>query len=542
MKQAREWKGQIAIKFPYNQETVAQVKSFYYKDWEYHPKGKYWTCKLKVEYIQKLQEWGFELDGTLIEILMDHKVKELEQLQRVENFQEITEIPGLKKTPFPFQMDGVNFMELKDGRVFIGDEMGLGKTIQALAYLQLHPEKAPVVIICPASLMLNWYKEIRDTTTNRRVKILQGKKSEPLLNSDIIIVNYDVLYYWVDALKAINPQVIITDEAHYYKNSRAKRTKAIKSLAKQVPHFIALSGTPIVNRPIEMYNALSIIDKDAVPSFWDYARKYCGAKHNGFGWDFSGATNTEELHEVLTNSVMIRRKKKDVLKDLPDKIRGFIPFSIDNSAEYSKAEGDFINYVKETKGEKAAAKASSAEVLSQIESLKQIAVKGKMEAAIEWIRDFLETGEKLVLFAVHKAVINRIMDEFGNVAVKIDGSVSAKDRDLAATRFQEDERTLLFVGNIKAAGVGLTLTRASNVAFLELPWSPGDLDQAEDRCHRIGQKDSVNIHYLLANGTIESDLAQLLDKKRKVLDSVLDGAVTAEESLLTEIINQTLGR
>ena len=187
-------------------------------------------------------------------------------------------------------------------------------------------------------------------------------------------------------------------------------------------------------------------------------------------------------------------------------------------------------------GEEAAEKASAAVTLTAIEKLKQLAVQAKLDHALNWIADFLDSDEKLVVFAVHKFVIDAIMERFKNVAVKLDGSVSGTDRQLVVDKFQDDAKTRLFVGNIKAAGIGITLTAASNVAFLEFPWTPGDLSQGEDRCHRIGQKFTVNVYYLLAQNTIEETIALLLDEKRKVLDKVLDGIDTDEGSLLTELI------
>jgi len=227
-----------------------------------------------------------------------------------------------------------------------------------------------------------------------------------------------------------------------------------------------------------------------------------------------------------------------VLQDLPDKIYTYMPMELDNQKTYRKAEKDFIRFVKEHRGEKAAKKASNAQALAEIEGLKQLAVQGKMKQGIEWIKNLIDTNGKLVVFAVHKFVIDALMEEFGDIAVKVDGSVSGADREKAVDAFQNDEGVRLFVGNIQAAGVGLTLTAASTVAFLELPWTPGDLSQAEDRCHRIGQKDSVNIYYLLASGTIEEEIAKLIDRKRKVLDAVLDGRQTEEESLLSELMKE----
>mgnify|MGYP001353069596 FL=1 len=181
-------------------------------------------------------------------------------------------------------------------------------------------------------------------------------------------------------------------------------------------------------------------------------------------------------------------------------------------------------------------KISSAEAIAKVEVLKQVAVKGKLNQVKEWIRDFLATDGKLVVFAIHRFVIDELMKEFKDIAVKVDGSVTGANRDKAVQAFQNDDNIRLFIGNINAAGVGLTLTAASSVAFIELPWSPALLDQAEDRCHRIGQKDTVNIYYLLGVDTIEERIVKMLDSKRKILDTVLDGKTTSPESLLSELI------
>lgn len=520
----------IKIEFPYSPETIGLVKSLPDRRFHGESRDKYWSAPLSIEAVEKLLDWGFVIDEDLRRFLDKSKVK-------VSDLKE-TSVIGLKGQLFPFQSIGVSFIEARNGRAIIGDEMGLGKTVQALAWLQMHPEKKPVVIVVPSSLKVNWAKEAEAWMTNPKVQILSGTNPNLPIIGEIIIINYDILPYWVDRLLKIRPQVLITDECHYFKNNSAKRTKAVKALGKNIPHVIALSGTPIVNRPVEFYNAIKLVDNTVVPDFFRYAQRYCGARHNGYGWDFSGATNTEELHQKLVSTIMIRRKKSDVLKELPDKIRAFLPMELSNEKEYRMAEANFIAFVRQQKGALAAARASNAQALAEIEGLKQLAVAGKLEQAIDWIRDFIEIDGKLVVFAVHKFVIDALMEAFGKVAVKIDGSVLLTDRDKAVEAFQKNPNIRLFVGNIKAAGVGLTLTAASNVAFLELPWTPGDLSQAEDRCHRIGQKDSVTIHYLLASNTIEERIARLIDKKRKILDQVLDGIHTEEDSMLSELMNE----
>ncbi len=522
----------IEIWFDFDPTILDVVKSIPGRRFQNNSKGKYWTVPLSIEAVQKLKENGFTLDEKLHNFISGINTKTVDEVKEIE-------LPKLKRELFPFQKQGVAFIEEKGGRALVADSMGLGKTIQALAWLALHPEKKPVIVLCPASLKLNWKQEIEKTLPdNPKVQVLQGK-TPCKISAEIIIINYDILNPWVETLRSINPQVLIFDEAHLIRNNSAIRTKATKKLAKKIPHVIALTGTPIVNRPIEGFNIVQIINKTIFPSFWEYAHKYCGAKHNGFGWDFTGATNKEELHKKLTESIMIRRKKEDVLKDLPNKVYSYVPMELDNEKEYQKAEREFIRYLLEHKGLEAARKAKQAEHLVKIEALKQLAVKGKMKQAVEWIQNFIEGGNgdgKLVVFATHKETINQLMEEFKEVAVKVDGSVNTENRNRAVEKFQNDPTVKLFVGNIQAAGVGLTLTAASSVAFLELPWMPGELVQAEDRCHRIGQKNTVNIYYLLADNTIEYKIAEMLDNKRGVLDAVLDGKETKEARLLTELI------
>ncbi|NLO21055.1 MAG: DEAD/DEAH box helicase [Syntrophomonadaceae bacterium] len=527
-KKATLEKGQIKIMFPFDYDTLATVKSIPGRRFQGDKYPKHWTAPLSKEAAKILKDAKFEIDPEITKSLEDNTPKETKTI----------EIPTFKRTLFPYQKDGVAFIESRNGRALLGDEMGLGKTIQALAWLELHPEKRPAIIVCPAHLKINWAREAEAGLSKPDVEILQGKTPYQV-KKDIVIINYDILSSWVEELQKSNPQVLIFDEGQYIKSNKAQRTKAVKKLAKKIPHVIALSGTPIVNRPIESWNILQVINKTVFPNYMEFARTYCDAKHNGFGWDFSGASNKEKLHQILTDTVMIRRKKADVLPELPDKLFSFIPMEMDNEKEYFKAEMNFIRFLKDTKGEEAAQKAGQAEHLVKIEALKQLAVKGKMKQAIQWIRDFLETnGNKLVVFAVHKVVVDALMEEFKDIAVKVDGSLSGTQRDESVQAFQNNPDVKLFVGNIQAAGTGLTLTTASAVAFLELPWTPGELVQAEDRCHRIGQKDTVNIYYLLADNTIEAEIATLLDEKKKVLEAILDGKEVEETQLLTELIKK----
>jgi SNF2 family DNA or RNA helicase len=536
----------IRIVFPYDLDELKRIRELPGR--KYHPEDRCWSAPIQAQTLETLIKWGYDLDDKLNLFLKRIK-------NRAEKIATIG-IPELNGTLYPFQNKGVAFIESHKGRALIADEMGLGKTIQALAWLQLHTEKRPAIIIVPASLKLNWQREAETWMPDPRVEVLYGKTPWET-DGEILIINYDVLPNdyeteisekgrrrkkeipgtgWIDSLIALNPQVIITDECHYYKNNSANRTLGIKKLSKGVPCFLALSGTPIENRPIEIYNAWKIIDPLGCPPWNHFVYQYCAARNNGFGLSIDGASNTEELHQKLSDTIMLRRLKKDVLPDLPDKVRSFVPIQLYNLQEYRAAEVNFIAFVKRTKGDEAADRASNAKAFAEIEGLKQLAVKGKLKESIEWISNFLNIDGKLVVFATHKFVIDALIEKFKDIAVKIDGSVTGVGRQKAVDDFQTNPNIHLFVGNIQAAGVGITLTAASNVAFLELPWTPGGLTQAEDRCHRIGQKDCVNIYYLLAKDTIEEKIANLLDRKRRVLDAVLDGEETEKASLLSELM------
>jgi len=442
----------------------------------------------------------------------------------------------------PFQKDGVLWIESREGRGLVGDEMGLGKTVQALAWLAIHPELRPAVVVCPASVKLNWAAEIQKWMRKpEKITVLRGQRPEEV-QGDIIIVNYHIVANkydvvnggkteikgtgWVDYIKALKPKAIIIDEGHMIKNSRSNRAKGVRKLCRRVPHVIILSGTPIENRPFEFFNTINLIDRNMF-SFWGFAQRYCAAKHTHFGWDFTGASNIEELHGKLKR-VMIRRLKKDVAKELPAKTKTIVPVETSGSmAKYHKAVQLMLMPGMNKQEQKEKAEAATRSVWD---------VKKKM--SIQWISDFLESGEKLIVYAWNKEVIKDLMAAFKKVAVKLDGSVSTDvKRQAAVQKFMRDPGTRLLVANYKVV-IGLTLTAASNTAWVQYPWTPGVMDQADDRVHRIGQRKPVNNWYLVAEGTLETDLLELIDKKRQVLSQVLDGQEVEKGSLLMELLDK----
>ena len=517
----------IKIQFPYDLDLLYKVRTLSGR--KYHPEIKTWSAPVSVESIKLLVEWGFLLDDHLQTFIQKTKVRE-ETISLVG-------IPGLKGTLRPFQNRGVAMIETKDGRTLLADEQGLGKTIEALAWLQLHRDRIPVIIVCPGSVKENWAVEAENWIPNPRTEVLYGE-TPWRITGDIVIINYDIVHAWIDELRRLNAQIVILDEGQYIKSGKAKRTKAVKKLKKS-PYRLVLTGTPILNKPIEIKNAIDFINPDIFPNDWEFRQEFCNPKYNGFGWNFNGASHTDKLHQKLVDTIMIRRLKEDVMPELPAKVYSFVPMQMNNKREYQFAEDNFIQFVRQNKGVVAAQKASGAEALVQIEALKQLAVQGVLEADLNWIEDFLETDQKLVVFATHKFVIDAIMNRFGSkIAVKIDGVTPMADRQRIVDIFQHNPEVRLFVGNMKAAGVGITLTAASTVVFLELPWTPGELDQAIDRLHRIGQKFSVNVVFLLAKGSIVEKIARLLDTKRKILNAVMDGINVMTDNMLSEIMNQ----
>lgn len=506
----------IAIDFEYDINTNLNIinKLISLPEKECIDDGK-WIVPYSEEVLLLLQKWKFNTSENLKEFI-------LQERERKKNFS----VAGLKGTLRPFQTTGVSFIQDHNGKCILCDDMGIGKTIQAIGYIHLNRQKT--VIICPSSIKLNWQRELEKWLDNPNVEILKGIKPYKT-TGDILIINYDILYAWTDRLK--DCKILILDEFQAIKNTKAKRSKAVKRL-KDIPHIIGLSGTPILNRPDEIYNISKLVKPELFGTFKHFKSEY----NNGhdMGWEFNGTEHIHRLHFKLSATIMLRRLKKDVLTELPDKTYSFVPIELTNESEYRSAEADFISWVRRNKGDESARKAELFEGLVKVEGLKQIATRGKMLQVIEWIKDFLETDNKLVVFCTHTAVVDSLMTEF-ECAVKIDGST--KDRQMPVDAFQNDPKTRLFVGNIKCASEGITLTASSNVAFLELPWSPKNIDQASDRVHRIGQKDAVTVYYLLAQNTIEERIAKLLDKKRNVIDNTMDGKNPEKESLLLELIN-----
>ncbi|MEA3414193.1 MAG: DEAD/DEAH box helicase [Nanoarchaeota archaeon] len=495
---------------------------------------------------------------------------------------------------FPFQKAGIKYA-ITNKRSFIGDDMGLGKTIQAIATM-VKTNTFPLLIICPNSLKLNWRDEWNKwLKIPKELSIINSEDSEEKilekLSKDVIISNYNTVHKYLEIISKHSWKGLICDESHFLKENKTNRTKSVKKIVKKSnpERILFLTGTAIVNKPKELIPQIEILGhlETEFEGFWKFIWRYCNPKKLPWGLDISGSSNLKELNERLRKVGYIRREKNDVLIELPEKIRSYVSIPITNTSIYKKAEQDVIkffktsyeateeeiieyyqnklkNYPKEkekdiknweilSKEEKQVEKgkylnqkiqnALSAEALVKINLLKKLSGEGKMKGMIEWISDFLQNGDKkLVVFAHHKALINKMAEHFK--CNKITGEVSIEKRHEFVKDFQENKKTRLLFLNIAAGNVGLTLTAASNLVFLEQGWTPGEMDQAEDRIYRIGQEDSsVMIHYLLGENTIDLDIFKLIQEKRKITQQVNIGEVKENNknqgspSILNNLIN-----
>ncbi len=431
----------------------------------------------------------------------------------------------------PFQWAGVRYV-LDARRAFLADEQGLGKTVEALAAIEADGA-FPAIVVCPASMKLGWQREAGRWLPHRSVAVVEGRAAVPP-SGEITILNYEIVAAHRESLSRRRPRALIVDESHYCKNPRAKRTHAVRRLAASVNADglrLALTGTPVLNHADELIAQLRVIGR--LEDFGSGAR---------FSRQFRGRLSEERLHWHLRRHCFVRRLKSDVLPQLPAKRQVVVPVALTNGAEYRLAEHDVIEWLRSQPLDLSELNARiaatlRAERLAQLGTLQRLAARGKLAAALAWIEDFLASGEPLVVFARHLEVQEAVLARFPG-ALHLLGADSLRDREAAIAAFQDSGGPSLIVASTRVAAQGITLTRASNVAFLELEWTPAIHDQAEDRCHRIGQRDAVTAWYLLAADTIDETMARLIQSKRAIVAAVTDGRLLHTDGLVEAVIRE----
>ncbi len=454
----------------------------------------------------------------------------------------------------PFQKAGIEYAMNRQGTL-IADEMGLGKTIQVLGLINLDQSIKNVLIICPASVKLNWRNEARRWLVRpMTVDVANGRFPK----AQFVIVNYDILKKHQDALTSRDWDLAVADESHYLKNPKAQRTKLGIEILKGARRRILLTGTPILNRPIELFTQISLLDPGVWGSFWGYAKRYCDAHQETIGWGrhakkvwkMDGASNLEELQERLRSTIMVRRLKADVLTDLPSKTRQVIEVAPNGQQSYidheTAADTKWTSEVSEAETARDMADANEdaatyetavarlqgirKAMFTEMARLRHETALAKLDKVADHVREVLDSTDKVVVFAHHRDVIDRLEAELSAFhPVTLTGRDNITQRQQAIDRFQYNPDTRVFIGNIQAAGIGITLTAAHVVVFAELDWVPGNITQAEDRVHRIGQNDAVLVQHVVLDGSLDAKLARTLVDKQRIIDLALDTETAAPE-------------
>ena len=494
-----------------------------------------WVEKLLAEKEKSYHVWGKVLSGETIHdfwlpkgaLLKTHKTEKVEIDYSKYNH----------RPPLNHQKDAIEKLT-GSKRFILADDMGLGKTTSTIiAALETKAKK--ILIICPASLKINWQREI-ENYTDRSVYIAEGKHFST--EHDFVIVNYDILKNFYDLkdkenslITKSNFELIVIDEAHYIQNGQAQRTKLVNSFVKSVDKLWLLTGTPMTSRPMNYYNLLYLIESPVAQNWMAYAIRYCQGYQFKAGnrkiWNVSGASNLEELRDRTSRQVL-RRLKTEVL-DLPDKIISPIYLRL-KSKLYEGLMGEYYDWYKNKKEE-----SSSLTVqFSKLMKVRQVIAEEKINDTIELAQNIIDQDKKVIIFTNFTDTLQKIHSHFGKQSVYLDGSCTKPQRQYAVDQFQENDKIKVFVGNLKAAGVGITLTAGEAVIMNDLSFVPSDHDQAQDRAYRYGQKNSVSVYYPIFENTIEGVIYDMLSKKKNIIDTVMGDNIEDKGDFVELLMNK----
>ena len=494
-----------------------------------------WVEKLLVEKEKSYHVWGKVLSGETIHdfwlpkgaLLKTHKTEKVEIDYSKYNH----------RPPLNHQKDAIEKLA-GSKRFILADDMGLGKTTSTIiAALETKVKK--ILIICPASLKINWQREI-ENYTDRSVYIAEGKHFST--EHDFVIVNYDILKNFYDLkdkenslITKSNFELIVIDEAHYIQNGQAQRTKLVNSFVKKVDKLWLLTGTPMTSRPMNYYNLLHLIESPVAQNWMAYAIRYCQGYQFKAGnrkiWNVSGASNLEELRDRTSRQVL-RRLKTEVL-DLPDKIISPIYLRL-KSKLYEGLMGEYYDWYKNKKEE-----SSSLTVqFSKLMKVRQVIAEEKINDTIELAQNIIDQDKKVIIFTNFTDTLQKIHSHFGKQSVYLDGSCTKPQRQYAVDQFQENDKIKVFVGNLRAAGVGITLTAGEAVIMNDLSFVPSDHDQAQDRAYRYGQKNSVSVYYPIFENTIEGVIYDMLSKKKNIIDTVMGDNIEDKGDFVELLMNK----
>lgn len=539
-KDAKYW----YVGFRYDERLVKEIKRF--PGAGYNPENKEWSIPFTLPTVAPLQKWLH--DNGFVEGMNYYPSKRVLEYQEPpviitpEDVAIACKELGFKRMPRPYQCEGIAYM-INHGNCINGDDCGLGKTMQTIMTLELM-DAFPALVITPASVKYNWKKEWEKWNPNRTVGVVGRKKKfdENVWQNDVIIINYDILgERGLDKPTAKFKELLkkrwascVMDEIHFLKSEKALRTKMAKKIVKTVPHVWGLTGTLTQNKPADLIQPFTIIRRfeDIFGSTKEFKYRYCNAKMTVFGMDCSGFSNLEELHELLRMGGYIRRNKRDVLDELPPMVEQTIDVPISNTREYRKAENNLLEYLEKIDINKVNS-AVNAPHLVMIQTLKQLSIEGKLPFITTYIKEWLEAneGEQLLVFGVHRMPLQQLAEYFK--APLIQGGVSADKKQQIVNEFSNGGHRLLFA-NIQSAGTGTDglQDNCSNLVYIELPDKSTELEQANARLERMGQRNSINITYLLSPDTIDADIKEMVADKGMITGLVNKGG--NENELLTK--------
>lgn len=466
--------------------------------------------------------------------------------------------------PFEYQLQGVRYA-LDSKRCIFGDQPGLGKTLQAICtVVKAHKEAAqygecfPVLVICPASMKVSWKREFKkfagleatildDSNRSSWNRFWELKRPDGEAICPVFITNFESLRkFFVKEIRNTTRftlrsivfderiqlfRSVIIDESHRCRSSKTQQSKFIEGICRGKKWIFALTGTPVVNNNTDLIQQLKILGRlEDFSGYNAFVSRYCDGAQK--------ASNMRELNYRLWCCCFFRREKKDVLKQLPDKTRQYITCAITNRKEYQDAENNFLNYLRQYKNadDDRINRAMRGEVMVRMQTLKEIAARGKVKAVADFIHDVIDGGEKLIMFAYLKEVVMALKAEFPD-AVTVTGSDNATQKQNAVDRFQNDPECKLIILNFKSGGTGLTLTAASRVGFIEFPWTYSDCEQAEDRAHRNGQKNAVNCYYFLGDKTIDEYMYKVIQIKKDIANEVTGTTTQIDEDVVSNVMN-----
>jgi SWI/SNF-related matrix-associated actin-dependent regulator 1 of chromatin subfamily A len=546
----------VVLSFRFDKELVERIKKCKFQ--------AYWNTELK-HWLIPVDDWS---KNHIIEFIKAegfiHKPAPPEVLQKFnyfisdaikEKLKLLCEKRGFTYTPRDYQLDSLHY-GLTKGNFINGDDVGLGKTFEAIIYAEA-TLSFPCIVVCPASVKYNWAEKWAEIVgPHRTISVIESsppKKRPNNWNADVVIINYDIIGKKVGKGATVNfPELMsvlwkmfIFDEGHFLKEDGSQRSKAAKKMTAKSEGIIQLlTGTATMSRPSELWNLLVLIKKSHLiaENFQQFALRYCAAYKGKFGWVNTGATNTIELNTNLRTYCYLRREKRDVLKELPDIETVIIKMPITNQKDIKAAEADIIQFIRDTKGDEKAESAMEAEALVALNTLRKLAIDGKMKAIEQYLRDWKVGGKKLLIFGIHRENLEYLADKFNSKLIA--GGITSRKKQQLVKEWMANDDTFLFA-NMQSAGTGVDGLQevCSNMLILELPWRPSDLQQVVARIDRSGQTDPSTVRYMLNYETIDRDMWEMLEAKEANTEAVNKGIdVVAQQSGMRMVMKKIMNR